>query len=181
METVAAADCCWRFKRRIRISVSTHFWKHGLYSKVASLDPKSSAGLIQPPLDRPLFPFSPTSTLSPPLFTVFHFSPSLPLSPFLSFCLSLSLLLSPSLIPPPSVGSCSCAHVADESICGGSARAHTHTHAHAHILSPTKASVSVWLSVRCSTNRGERNRNITRDAREKKEGYERERESRIKF
>lgn len=73
--------------------------------------------------------------------------------------------------PSPSVGSCHCAHVADESICGGRTRTRS-LPARARILSPTKASVSVCLSARCSTNRGERGR---RRARRGREAEERER------
>lgn len=112
-----------------------YFWQWSVYSKVASFDQKNPGfGLIHHPLNRPLsFPF-----LSHSLFISSLFPPSSSL--FISVHLSHSLLsfslplhrpsCSPSLIPPPSVGSCRCAHVADESICGGSARTHTHMHAH---------------------------------------------------
>lgn len=151
VETVAAADYGRRFNRRIRLSVSTHFQKHGLYSKVASLDWKSSAGLIRPPLDRPLFPFSPTNTLFSPLpsslsFISLHLSHSL-----LSFSLPLPVTPAVSLsYPSPICGKlrlCACRRWVN--LWRQCTHAHTYTHMHArthtHILSPTKASVSVWL------------------------------------
>lgn len=95
-----------------------------------------------------------------PLFNPFSFPFHSLSSTFLS---SLPLSLS--------VGSCHCAHVADESICGGRTRTRS-LPARARILSPTKASVSVCLSARCSTNRGERGR---RRARRGREAEERER------
>lgn len=52
---------------------------------------------------------------------------------------------------------------------------HAHTHIDTHILSPTKASVSVCLSVRCSTNRGERGRQ-TEGGRQKRGGRGKKRE-----
>lgn len=145
--------------------VSTYFWHHGLYSKVASLDQKSSVGLIHPLQDHPLFPFSPTSTL---------FSLCLsPLSPFLlNFSLPLPVTPLP-LLSLPHLWEAAVVRMSQmsqfvEAVC-------TRTHTHIYILSPTKASVSVCLSVRCSTNRRERGRQIEserqkRGGRDKKRG-----------
>lgn len=171
-ETVAAADYRRRFNRRIRLSVSTHFQKHGLYSKVASLDWKSSAGLIRPPLDRPLFPFSPTNTLFSPLpsslsFISLHLSHSL-----LSFSLPLPVTPAVSLsYPSPICGKlrlCACRRWVN--------LWRQCTHAHTHISCLPRRHLFQSDSGRCSTSRREGKRNRTRKAGRRDKKRERERE-----
>lgn len=179
VEAIVAADYCWRFWGEIHMLVSAYFWDHGLYSKVASLDQKSSVGLIHPLQDHPLFLFSPTSTLfslsvSLPSPLSFEFLSISPTHSFLSLCLSLSpLSLS---YPSPICGKlqlCACRRWVNLW------RQCAHAHTHIYILSPTKASVSVCLSVRCSTNRRERGRQIESE-RQKRGGRDKKRERKDK-
>lgn len=147
------------------------------------------SGLIRPKI---LSWFDSPSTGSPTLslFSHQHFILSLclsPLSPFfwISLYFSHSLLSFSLPLPVTPLPLLSLPHLWEAAVVRMSQMSQfveavcTRTHTHIYILSPTKASVSVCLSVRCSTNRRERGRQIESE-RQKRGGRDKKREKKDK-